>query len=439
MTLPEGYTFSAVTSADKAEIYTHDMMVFAGGHTLEAYLEVPVPFDYDRVVVVRDPAQRIAALHASYAFHELPTPGGQVRAAGLTWVGVHPQNRRQGLLRTMMEEHFRQCVERDEPVSVLTAAEPTIYGRFGYGVAAHDVRAKIGRSAALRPLRTATHEDSTSHDSQTPLTVRVETYAPAAHATTIEDLHRRAGRSVGATGLNRPGWVSRETEGLVAAHHSTIDLTPGREPQRIIIVEREGAPVGYARFRRAVSWQNTGPQGRVDAGEVVAVDPAASRRLWEVLTDLDLTSEISAFMIPVDDPIISLLENNRAVSMTHVDNVWARIIEVPKALAKRQYAGDLNVVLEVTDALLPDNAGRWHIRASAFGGDTGQEQPHIERTDAPVDIELDIRELSSVYLGGVSAASLAAAGLIHSTSPRTLAMFSTAFSWPVAPCSSWVF
>ena len=78
--------------------------------------------------------ERLVALHASYPFAHCPVPGGRVRAAGLTWVGVHPQWRRRGLLSAMIGTHFAHCQQWGEPVSLLTASEPAIYGRFGYGL-----------------------------------------------------------------------------------------------------------------------------------------------------------------------------------------------------------------------------------------------------------------------------------------------------------------
>lgn len=441
MTLPTGFSFTQPTTADRAEVLAHSSLVWASAHPVSDLLTLPQPYEDERAVIVRDQHGQIAAIHASYEFGQFPTPGGDIRAGGLTWVGVHPQYRRRGILRAMIAEHFRLSTHAGEAISVLFAAEPTIYGRFGYGAAAFDVRCTFGRGAALRPLAPTTPTSLQEHASSThePLTIRIETYDPTQHTQLIETVHKAAGRNVGGTGLNRPGWVTRDTPALVAAHHHTISLTPGKEPQRIIVVERNGTPVGYTRFRRTMSWQNTGPQGRVDAGEVVALDPAASHTLWTTLLDLDLTSEVTAFMLPTDDPIITQLNNNRSIGMTVVDNVWVRILDLPAALSARQYSGSIDLVLEVTDDMLPHNAGCWRVRAQPFGGPHGHDAPRVERTDAPADVTLDIRELSALYLGGVSAASLAAGGLVTADTPQALAQLSSAMAWPLAPCSSWVF
>ena len=66
---------------------------------------------------------------------ELTVPGGRVRAAGVTVVGVFPTHRRRGVLRAMMRAQLDQAHENGEPVAYLWASEETIYGRFGYGLA----------------------------------------------------------------------------------------------------------------------------------------------------------------------------------------------------------------------------------------------------------------------------------------------------------------
>nr|MBP6997980.1 GNAT family N-acetyltransferase [Phycicoccus sp.] len=71
---------------------------------------------------------------------ELAVPGLVGRAhsvpcAGLTFVGVHPDHRRRGILTAMMRDHCARSHEAGVVVSALHASEPLIYGRHGYGLA----------------------------------------------------------------------------------------------------------------------------------------------------------------------------------------------------------------------------------------------------------------------------------------------------------------
>ena len=91
---------------------------------------------------------------------EMSLPGGAVvPIAGLTWVGVHPDSRRRGVLAAMMADHLTRTHDAGTAVSALHASEPGIYGRFGYGMAALQLQVSIGRGTTF----TAPHlEDEAS-------------------------------------------------------------------------------------------------------------------------------------------------------------------------------------------------------------------------------------------------------------------------------------
>src|SRR6185503_10712976 len=76
----------------------------------------------------------VVAGSAAFAF-DLTVPGGQVKAAGVTIVGVLPTHRRRGYLRGMKRSLLDAARECGESVAVLWATEDTIYGQFGYGMA----------------------------------------------------------------------------------------------------------------------------------------------------------------------------------------------------------------------------------------------------------------------------------------------------------------
>lgn len=423
--LPDGYRFRDLKPDDLRAILDVDAWAFPSSVSPEDLEKGTMPLTWERTVGIEaDGHDGLVGLHASYPFTEFQVPGGVLPTAGLTWVAVHPQHRRRRLLTGMIELHLARCRERGEPLSALFAAETAIYGRFGYGRAADDLRLTIPRGAALRDVAGASDH-----------TVRVEHASRERHGELVDRLHRAAGADpTGSGAVNRPGWATRQTEELQANFWDDLPaFRRGAESRRIAIVERDGEPRGYSLFRRNLDWQPSGPRGTVRTGEVVALDASAARALWGVLLDFDLMSETSPFVLPVDDAITHLLVNPRAAEPRTADNVWVRLVDVPTALSGRRYAADVDVVLGVRDDRLPDNAGSWRLRATAFGEAT------CERTDAAADVELDVRELGGAYLGGVSLASLAAAGLVTERTPGALAATSVAFGWPVAPVCSWIF
>ncbi|MFT3970309.1 MAG: GNAT family N-acetyltransferase [Micropruina sp.] len=416
MSEPADLTMVRLTADRRSDVLDLDTWAFPSSHDAAALAELPDPLTWDRTYGMVDAgrADRLVAMHASYPFSRCPVPGGRLPAAGLTWVAVHPEWRRRGVLRTMMAGHFEHRRAASEPISILFAAEPAIYGRFGYGLASKQLSLTMPRRAALREVSGAEG-----------VTVRVETLDVNTHIAVVEELH-------GA--VERPGWVTRETPQLRATSYADpAAFREGFEPARILIAERDGNAVGYALFRRRGGWESSGPTGVVRVREVVAADPAVSRMLWERLLDLDLTTEVTVAHLPVDDPLLNLLVDVRIAQPRWQDNLWLRIIDLPAALAGRRYQADLDVVLEVSDALLPDNAGRWRVRARAFG------DARVTRTSDEADLALDVREVGACYLGGTSLAELGAAGLVTALTPDALARTSAAFGWPVAPVAGWIF
>ena len=414
--IPAGFEALRLTSERLADVLDLDRWAFPTADSLDDVLQTPSPLDWNRTYALAEAGrpEQLVAMHSSYPFSHCPAPGGRVHAAGLTWVGVHPGWRRRGLLRTMITQHVEHCRDRAEPVSLLTASEPAIYGRFGYGLAGVRCHLTLKRGAALRPVAGSDQ-----------VSVRLERAGLETHGELVGRLH---------ASIERPGWVTRETQELAALWLSDAPVfRAGREEQRIMVAERNGEAVGYALFRRTSTWGDGGPEGTVGVQEVVASDAATTHALWSRLLDLDLTTEVTSGQLAPDDPLLHLLVDLRAARPTIKDNIWARIIDVPAALSARQYQARVDTVLDVTDELVPANVGRWHLRADAFS------PAQVERTDAPADLALDVRELGAAYLGGTGLAALAAASLVTEVTPGTLQPCAVAFGWPIAPGSSWIF
>ena len=417
--LPTGYRLDQLDDvADRDAMIEVDRWGFAFEFAPEDVPELVWTLEPGRSVGVwRDggDAPRLVAVHSSFAFR-LQVPGGaRVPAGGLTWVAVHPGERRRGLARAMLHEHLRRSIAAGEIVSVLNAAESGIYGRYGYGIASHRTSLTVGRGAGLRTVA-----GSEEH------VVEFDTIDTARHSEVIEAVH-------GA--VVRPGWITRDTPALRAEH--VIDWPSARrgaERKRIAIVRTAaGEPRAYAIFRRKVSWADEGqPEGAVRVQDALALDPAAARALWGAVTDLDLTTSVEVGNLAPDDALLGLLTELRGTKQRVHDDVWLRILDLPAALAARAYPAPVDAVLEVTDPLVASNAGRWHLRAS--GSDV-----EVTRTDAPAHLALDIADLAAAYLGGTTLAALASAGRVTELVPDSLTELSTAFGWPVRPSTGWGF
>ncbi|GAA5210329.1 GNAT family N-acetyltransferase [Microbacterium kyungheense] len=424
MPFPEPYHLIPVPAERLDDVLQLDVWAFPTSDTVEALRDLPSPLSWDRTYgVVRTEADSLlAGFHGAYPLRAYPVPGAEVACGWLTWVGVHPAHRRRGILRGMIEHHFADCLAHGEAISGLMAAETPIYGRFGYGMASTQVSLMIPRGAALRPVAGAAELD-----------VTLDEWDAAAHGAIVAGIHRDYARL--PAGLGRPGWATRETPAQRTSRETDAPMhRGGKEALRVLLVrDGDGTPVAYATFRRSSSWARAGAEGTVHVREAVALTAAAAHRMWSVLLDLDLTTQVQIGTLPVDDPIVSLLVDIRPAVPDYQDNSWIRIVDLPAALAQRAYAGDVDVVLEVTDAMLPANAGRWRVRAEAWG------HAEVSASDSEPDLVLDIRELGAAHLGSVSLASLAQAGQIEVRSPEALRSASAAWSWPVAAGANWIF
>ena len=120
------------------------------------------------------------------------------------------------------------------------------------------------------------------------------------------------------------------------------------------------------------------------------------------------------------------------------DGLWVRLVDVGRALAQRHYACPVDLVIEVTDELCPQNQGRWRLTAATVSAPSGFSGT-CERTTAPADLALPVRVLGGAYLGGTRLGALAAAGLVTEVTPGSVAALSAAMSWDPAPWCPMIF
>ncbi|MCP3817733.1 GNAT family N-acetyltransferase [Streptomyces sp. A3M-1-3] len=362
--------------------------------------------EYARSIGVWDGEECVGTTGA-FSFR-LSVPGGAlVPTAGVTMVSVAATHRRRGVLSAMMRHQLDDVRGRGEPLAALTASEPDIYGRFGYGMATQQLSAEIDTAR----VRLAVPEGTDA--------VRLRFAEPAAVRDVCEAVY--AQKVAG-----RPGMLARRTgwERL-----PVMDPESGRDggsPLQCVLAERDGEVVGYARFHNMPEWDAAGPRGTIVLRDTEALDPAASAALWRFLFDIDLTSTLRVRNRPVDDGWQHLVSDIRRCGLRLKDSLYLRPVDVGPALEARTYAAPVEVVFEVEDPFCPWNEGRWRLTGDSTGAS-------CKRTDDDADLALSVRELGAAYLGGVSFASLGAAGRVRELRQGALAEVSLAFSSAVAP------
>ncbi|MGH4028296.1 GNAT family N-acetyltransferase [Actinomycetota bacterium Odt1-20B] len=363
--------------------------------------------------------EECVATAGAFSFR-LSVPGGAlVDAAGVTMVGVAATHRRRGLLTAMMRRQLDDVRERGESLAVLTASEPVIYGRFGYGAATQQLRADIDTTQVRLTVPDGTDE----------VTLR---YAdPAEVLDACEAVYARLVPQRPGMLARRPGW---EQLGLLDPESER----GGASPLQCVVAERSGSGsaagsgevVGYARFHVKPEWDYAGPKGEVQLYDLEALDPAANAALWRFLFDIDLTSVLQVRNRPVDDPFLHLVTDVRRSRLRVRDSLYVRLVDVGAALEARTYRAPVDVVLDVTDDFCPWNSGRWRLTGDAKGASC-KRLPDTDGT--PPDLALSVRELGSAYLGGVSLSALAGAGRVRELRQGAVAEAALAFGADVAP------
>jgi predicted acetyltransferase len=397
-------------TADEWPRFTRSMSAVFGDDPTGPFFDSPPPVaELDRSLGLFD-GDRVAATSGIYSL-DMTVPGGAVvPTAGITWITVAPTHRRRGVLTAIMRRQLDETHEKGrEPLAALWAAESSIYGRFGYAPASWR-GGWTGRTERLRLRRD------------------VDTGSGLVRLVDVDDLRAAA---VGIHEQLRrwvPGNVARDDrwwDRLLRDDPATRQGYTAR--QHVLHEESDGTVTGYAFYRLKSKWsEESEPESILRVGEVRATTPTAYAALWQYLLSHDLVRTVDAPMASSDDPLRHLLADSRALHARPVDALWVRLVDVDKALSVRRYPTPIDLVLEVRDEFCTWNSGRWRLSGHPSGG-------HCGPTDRDPDIVLGIEELSSVYLGGVSLASLQAAGRVREVSPGAVTLASTAFGWPVAP------
>lgn len=349
---------------------------------------------------------------ATYATmsHDLNTGAGLLPAHQITSVTVRPTHRRRRILTNMITEDLRSAKESGFAVASLFASEAVIYGRFGFGAATAETMVEVDVRGRLE-LRTAPSGTTVLAD-----LARMEKLAPQVFARHLEvtrgALGRQAGYAKRAAGLW--GDVPEKQKEVRAAVH----------------YDAAGTPDGYVTYR-FLPWE-TEPH-TLKVLDLVAVDDTARLELWRYLGSIDLVEKITA-SAPVSDPLPWALADRRRYRITGLeDALWLRALDPAAMLRARGFESDGDLAISITDPLGLAN-GRWLLQASA-----GAAVLTELGNDAPGGIpavEADAAAFASLYLGGVPASMLAAAGGIRG-SDEAIGAFGRLFDVARAPyCST---
>lgn len=407
-----------VRRSDDPERYlATDHLVWFAEETLTDDVQLRgVPSDQRFVVDLEDgPTTTHAGIYGVRPM-VMSLPGGAVPdVAGLTWVGVHPDCRRRGVLSAMMTDHLARTRDEGPALSVLHASEPGIYGRFGYGMAALQLQVDLGRGTTFR----APYLEEEA--------ARVVTRLVSADEPGATDRLRRCALA-GAPGA--PGTIVGTEEFMGLLGLEPPEERRDKERRRFLFAQVEGEDVGVVALRREHKWANARPGGTLTAGLLLG-PPAARLALLRRLVDFDLMGTVK-LDVGAGEPFLHWLDGPRGTSDIRTwDSTWVRLVDLGAAWPLRSYDAACDVVVEVEDRFAPWNAGRWRLVARDGTGEA-------TRTDAEADVLLDVDVLGAAYLGR-SVAPLLPAGRVEERRAGAFTELARAMRTDLEPESSMMF
>ena len=357
------------------------------------------PFDGDRIVG----SSGIFTLRLS-------VPGGELPTGGITFVTVMPSHRRRGLMSGMMRLMIDDCHRRSEPLAALWAAEGAIYQRFGFGLA-----------TVCANLQAENHEIGFTREWPTEGSCRL---LPVGEGRDLVTAVYEAART------QRAGFLGRSPEWWTGVLPLAEKDARGGEARRLVVYETADGPEAYAVYKAKAEWDHRGPGGTARVEEAIASTPRGMREIWRFLLGVDLVRMVKAPRLPVDHPLFSLVTEPRRLGATIGDGLWLRIVDAAAALEGRSYGidghGAGSLTLDLRDDYCPWNAGKWRVEVA-------DGRAHVARTEAAASLALDANDLGAMYLGGVSATALAAAGRVVELEPGALAVADGLFVTALKP------
>ena len=355
-----------------------------------------------------------------------------ISAAGVTFVAVMPTHRRRGVLSSLMRRQLADVRDRGEPLAILWASEAVIYGRYGYGRASwhlgFTLRRGEGRLAGAVSAGAGAGAGASAAAADG---LRLRIAEPEAALPELAKVYD-------AVLATRPGMFGRNDAWWRSAIYDPAEQRRGASPLRCLLAEDASGPRGYALYAGVDTWTDFLPENVLTVRELMATDLAASAALCTDLLSRDLTTEFRLPHRPVDDPLLYQLADPRRTRPKLNDNLWVRIVDLPRALAGRRYSCPVDVVLEVRDEILPANAGRWRLTTTAEAPGGGLAASCVPAS-SPADLALDVTELGAAYLGGTRLGAMAGSGLVAELRPGAIRQLSAAMSWDPAPWCPTIF
>ena len=323
--------------------------------------------------------------------------GRSLPMAGVASVTVAPEARGRGVGGALMSTLVRQVAARGYPLSVLYPATAAVYRGAGYEIAGGQYQASI----PARSLRSLLPPDVTAAGPATAPGIRRAGPADAAEISAV---------------------LARVHEAARACGPSDFDLSVSArmldDPGVFCYLAADGV--------LAYGWHEGNDEIIVYC--LLASAARTARALWSVIASHDsMASTVRAYCGP-DDPV-SWLTREPDVSLTRRHSWMLRVLDAAAAIAGRGFppSAQADVTLQLSDSLLPANAGRWRLTVRDAAGALASCAAENPAAPGPGPLTLGARGFAALY-AGTPLATLRQAGLAAGGDPAADAALDTAFA-----------
>lgn len=300
--------------------------------------------------------------------------GRSVSMLGIAGVGVAPEARGRGLAKFMMAESTREAARDGFAIAALYPSTQTLYRSVGYEQAGNRLLARVPIS-------------------------EIEV--------------REKGLDIVALGDDDWPAVKECYAAFAARFNGMIDRGPyvwsrvakwhDQKFHGFGIRNGSGGLDGYVFLQQ--KRKETARQ-EIVAQDFAFLSPGAGRRLLQFFADFGTMGDDVVFSCGPSHPALMLLPRQKY--KLEFNYYWMiRIINVAKALSGRGYSAGLklDMELDITDAVLPENAGRWTLRVEGGRGEVAR--------GGSGRLRCDIRGLAAMYTGHLAPRALALTDLVR--------------------------
>jgi predicted acetyltransferase len=310
--------------------------------------------------------------------------GGEPRPmGGIAAVMVHPAYRRRGYAGELMRAVLRDMRERGVSLSLLAPFAHAFYRIFGYELVTEAIEyrlkpADLPTSPEQSHLRAYREED---------LSALMDLYEAEAKGHTLS---------------------VRRSE----AHWKT---SLSKKDADVAVYDRDGDVEGYILYKIS-GWQDRDPRRTLSVEEIVAAGPRAREALLSFMGGLDPLVYGIKLYTSRGEPLHPYLRSSHVNAKIEPDQML-RLVDVEGALGYLERLPGAPLVLNVSDDVIPENAGKYTV----------VEGKLVRGTEAGESISLDVRQLAQLYAGYLSVRGLARHGLIKASPPEALDLLETLF------------